>query len=88
MCVLGDYNQKIPRNTQPKKVAKELAKAIPENFRVITAGATDEDSKNLIDYFIVSSVLSAKKIKILSRFASNSTRLSDHVGVLAHIMYK
>lgn len=83
ICVLGDYNQRIPRSTQPKRVFEALAEAIPSRFQIVTKGMKDGDEKSLIDHFAVSSNLSAVVKEIIPRFSDDGTRLSDHVGVLA-----
>jgi endonuclease/exonuclease/phosphatase family metal-dependent hydrolase len=83
VCVLGDYNQRIPRFRQPKKVAEALAVAFPQGFRVVTEGMTDIDGHGLIDHFAVSSELNTSTPTIIPRVAEDGTRLSDHVGVAA-----
>lgn len=35
-CVLGDYNQRIPRMDQAVNFAKALADTIPADFRIVT----------------------------------------------------
>jgi hypothetical protein len=37
-CVVGDFNQRIPRVGQPVNVAKALADAIPADFIIATEG--------------------------------------------------
>lgn len=85
ICVLGDYNQKIPRVSQRLDVAKALADAIPANFRIATAGMKDPNDKELIDHIAVSPELAISITRIVPRFASDGTELSDHVGVAAWI---
>ena len=80
-CVLGDYNQRIPRVSQPENVAKALADAIPASFRIATEGMKDAEGHNLIDHFAVSPGLSIFITRIIPRFAGDGTKLSDHVGV-------
>ncbi len=80
-CVLGDYNQRIPRVSQPIKVAKALVDAIPADFRIVTEGMKDSDGKDIIDHITVSQGLSVSMTRIVPRYASDGTRLSDHVGV-------
>lgn len=82
-CVVGDYNQRIPRVGQPLNLAKALADAIPTDFRVATKGLKDTECNDLIDHFTVSPGLSISITQIVPRFASDGTRLSDHVGIEA-----
>jgi hypothetical protein len=53
-CVVGDFNQRIPRVGQPVNVAKALADAIPADFIIATEGLKDAEGTDLIDYFVVS----------------------------------
>ncbi len=54
VCVLGDYNQRIPRINQPVQVFDALMAAIPPNFNVATAGLTATEGFNFIDHIAVS----------------------------------
>ena len=84
-CILGDYNQRIPRVGQPVNVARALADAIPADFRIATEGMKDSEGKDLIDHFAVSRGLSITITQIVPRFAVCGTELSDHVGVVASL---
>lgn len=83
LCVLGDYNQRIPRVSQPKDVAQALVEAIPSDFRIATAGATDLEGRNLIDHITVSRGLEISVTGFLPRTSEDGTHLSDHSGVVA-----
>ena len=84
-CVLGDYNQRSPRVSQPVNVAKALADAIPGDFRIATQGMKDCEGKDLIDHFAVSPRISISITGIVPRYAGDGSRLSDHPGVVASI---
>ncbi len=84
-CLLGDFNQRIPRDKQPQHVADALSAAILPGFRVVTAGASDSEGNRLIDHIAVSAGLSASVLAILPKSADDGTLLSDHVGVAACI---
>ena len=86
ICVLGDYNQRIPRFKQPQNVSKALAEAFASGMKVATEGMTDADDHGLIDHISTSSELDVSEIKVLPRFAEDGTRLSDHVGISAVLM--
>lgn len=88
ICILGDFNQRIPRLTQPDRVAKALTTALTCGFTVPTEGMIDQEGIGLIDHFAVSNDLIVSAINILHRFAPDGTRLSDHVGVAATIETK
>jgi endonuclease/exonuclease/phosphatase family metal-dependent hydrolase len=87
-CVVGDFNQRIPRVSQPVNVAKALADAIPADFMIATEGLKDAEGADLIDHFVVSSDLSISITQIVPRFSLDGTRLSDHVGVAAALEYR
>jgi exonuclease III len=82
-CVLGDFNQRIPRAGQPVAVAKALADAIPAEFIIATEGLKDADGGDLIDHFVVSPDLPISITQIVPRTSPDGTRLSDHFGVEA-----
>lgn len=84
ICVLGDYNQRLPRGIQPEHVANALLGALPEEYRVATAGVTDMEGKQLIDHITVSPSLGIDDIQIIPRTV-DGTKLSDHVGIGAII---
>ncbi len=85
VCVVGDFNQRIPRVGQPINVAQALADAIPADFMIATEGLKDAEGADLIDHFVVSPDLSTSITQIVPRFSLDGTRLSDHVGVAASL---
>jgi exonuclease III len=85
ICLFGDFNQRIPRVTQPNEVFEALIRAIPSSFRILTAGAQDADGKSVIDHFVVSDCLTAEALTIVPRIATDGTQLSDHVGIAVTI---
>ncbi len=86
ICVLGDFNQRIPRAGQPAHVFEALVQAIPSPFRIITQGIKDSEGKSLIDHIAISDGLESEKTVIIPRHSSEGTRLSDHVGVATAII--
>ena len=85
ICILGDYNQRIPRFRQPVKVFNALMEAIPDDFIIATDGLSDSNGDGLVDHISSSSSLQPTITKILPRFSKDGTRLSDHVGVLGQL---
>jgi endonuclease/exonuclease/phosphatase family metal-dependent hydrolase len=85
ICMLGDFNQRIPRKYQPDNVAKALLDALPEQFHILTEGMKDAEGKNLIDHIAVSESMDAEVTSIIPRFVPDGTVLSDHVGVVAKL---
>lgn len=85
ICLLGDFNQRIPSASQPSHVFDALIQAIPSTFRVITEGIKDSGAKAIIDHIAISNGLDCEPVSIVPRYADDGTRLSDHVGVLTTI---
>ena len=85
VCILGDYNQRIPRTRQPEHVARVLMDAIPAGYQIVTEGLVDAEGNSLIDHIAVSPSLHTDDLQILPRTAGDGTKLSDHVGVCANL---
>ncbi len=85
ICVLGDYNQRIPRVSQPVQVAKALAACFPTGFTICTAGMDDLEGKPLIDHCAVSPGLSAQVTEIIPKQTPDGNPVSDHAGVVINI---
>jgi endonuclease/exonuclease/phosphatase family metal-dependent hydrolase len=78
LVVLGDFNQRIPRVSQPVLVADQLSRCM-DSLQVCTALPLD---KPLIDHIAVSKELLATKVEVIPDHDSEG-RLSDHRGVIA-----
>ncbi len=85
VCILGDFNQRIPRAMQPLHVYEALRNAIPRTFEIITDGILDEDGKQLIDHIAISDGLTSSLKQVVSRYSNDKTELSDHVGVYTRL---
>ena len=88
VCVLGDYNQRIPRVKQPDDVAEALAACFPSDFSICTAGMNDLEGKPLIDHCTVSSGLSARVKEILPKETPDGDKVSDHAGVVQELDFE
>jgi exonuclease III len=82
ICLLGDFNQAIPRFRQPPEVVLALSSAIPD-FTVATSGMRDLEGKWLIDHIAGSSALQIRVEAILPKTGENGNALSDHPAVVA-----
>jgi endonuclease/exonuclease/phosphatase family metal-dependent hydrolase len=78
LVVLGDFNQRIPRVSQPVLVAEQLSRCM-DGLQVCTALPL---AKPLIDHIAVSQELLATKVEVIPDHDSEG-RLSDHRGVIA-----
>jgi exonuclease III len=85
ICLLGDFNQRIPRFRQPIEVFDKLISTLKNDFRLITEGLNDEEKKPLIDHIAVSESIKGEFSKIIPKNHRESFKLSDHSGVVADI---
>lgn len=86
VCLLGDYNQRIPRVNQPPEVSAALMDAIPNGFSVSTAGLEDAEGHKLIDHIATTADLTVTIDRLLPRTGGDGTRLTDHTGILATLV--
>ncbi|NQW99820.1 endonuclease/exonuclease/phosphatase family protein [bacterium] len=87
LCVLGDFNQRIPRMYQPRHVAEALSGAFGNDLVIATAGRSDHLGKPLIDHYSHTANMVVEVLEIIPNYAEDGTRLSDHVGVVASIAH-
>ena len=80
LVVLGDFNQRIPRVSQPVLVAEQLSRCM-DGLQVCTALPLD---KPLIDHIAVSQQLVVTKVEVIPDHDTEG-RLSDHRGVIAEL---
>lgn len=85
LCIIGDYNQSIPRVHQPFQVANALVEVLGDQLVVATAGMRDQEGKPLIDHYSHTDGITVQISEIIPKNAENGTDLSDHVGVVASI---
>lgn len=83
ICLIGDYNQRIPRLSQPVAVAEAMSAAIPGSFMVATAGMRDREGLALVDHIACSPGLTASIQEIIPKVSPDGLRLSDHPGIVA-----
>jgi hypothetical protein len=84
VCMLGDFNQRIPRQSQPVSVYSQLTEIIDLGFNCITS--SDRVPGNpLIDHLIVDCRILADFCEVIPKEASDGVRLSDHDGILCKI---
>jgi len=82
LVVLGDFNQRIPRVSQPILVAEQLSRCT-DGLQVCTALPLE---KPLIDHIAVSPELVVTKVEVIPDHDQEG-RLSDHRGVIADITF-
>ena len=87
LCVLGDYNQNIPRKHQPSHVAQALTEAFGDDLLIATAGKLDNKGERLVDHYAHTTRLIVDILEIIPKRTEDETQLSDHVGVVASISF-
>ena len=80
LVVLGDFNQRIPRVSQPVLVAEQLSRCI-DGLQVCTALPLDNP---LIDHIAVSNHFSFSNVEIIPDRDEHG-KLSDHRGAIVKI---
>ena len=88
VVIAGDFNQRIPRQTQPQHVYGMLEQILLENYEVVTSGYRDDIGGYLIDRIATDGRCSAKTESIIPMNTEDGERLSDHHGVVAKIIRK
>lgn len=85
VCVVGDFNQRVPPAAYNRSVYSELVDAFAPGFRIHTAGELDVDDRPLIDHVATTSDLAFTLVKTLSRTTREGAEVSDHPGLLGVI---
>lgn len=86
ICIVGDFNQRIPLRFQPAFVYRELTAMLGSRFNVATAGMVDAQGEQLIDHIVSDRRLRCHVDEIIPRFGPDGAELSDHVGIVASLI--
>jgi endonuclease/exonuclease/phosphatase family metal-dependent hydrolase len=81
LCLLGDFNQRVPRHRQPPHVYEALQRVVTPALTCVTgdgAGVT----RGLIDHVAVEPRMVVVDLVTLPKVTSDGVRLSDHEGVV------
>jgi exonuclease III len=81
--VVGDFNQRVPRGSQPHRIYAALEQALLERFQVATAGPLGPHGLRAIDHICHSRDFVAEECSVLSNERPCGGRISDHFGVQA-----
>ena len=85
-CLLGgDWNQRIPRMRQPKRVFRALEEAIPRSFDIATSGLIPGLDRQVIDHLAITGGLEVEQLTGIPKDDPNNGQLSDHDGVVVDI---
>jgi endonuclease/exonuclease/phosphatase family metal-dependent hydrolase len=83
--VLGDFNQTVPKTTQPVAVSEALAAALPPTLALATGGTTDGRGRHAIDHVAHTPDLTARIHTILPAGTDAIAHISDHFGVVVDL---
>src|SRR5690606_32995236 len=84
VCVLGDFNQRIPRQSQPLSVYSQLTEIIDLGFSCITS-SDRVPGDPLIDHLLIDRRITSDLCEVISKESSDGLRLSDHNGIFCKI---
>ena len=82
--VLGDYNQRLPRQGQPSAVAELLIDTLGSRLAVMTSGVIEEVADYAIDHLACTAHLSVSSLTALPK-VQNDLKLSDHFGLIVNL---
>lgn len=85
VCVVGDFNQRVPPADYNRRVYSQLVDAFAPGLKIHTAGEEDVDGLPLIDHVATTADLQFKLVKTLSRRTPEGAEVSDHPGLLGVI---
>ncbi len=85
VCVLGDFNQRIPATARNAGYIQYLANAFRAGYTIHTAGAADVDGEPLIDHIATTGNLRFAFDRTLGRNADAGPRVSDHPALIGRL---
>lgn len=81
VCLLGDFNQRVPRFRQPPHVHEALRSVLSAGLTCVT-GDDVGLAHDLIDHVAVDSGFLVTDLVLLPKVTPDGVRLSDHEGVV------
>lgn len=82
VCVMGDFNQRLPHTKWNSTVISYLRVAFTSGYTLHTEGLTDIDGEYLIDHIATSSQLKYSVDRTFGRNADNGHSVSDHPAII------
>ena len=79
--VMGDFNQAVPRRSQPIRIAEALRTELLDRLAIGTAGLINPIGRQAIDHICFSPDLVPETPESLSNEREDGRRISDHFGV-------
>ena len=88
VCLLGDFNQRIPRHRQPREVYALMHQCILQRMHLITASAPEDPNAPLIDHIAICNKLQGNILQRVPKCDPDGHSDSDHTGVIASLLKK
>lgn len=85
VCLIGDFNQRIPRKRQPQDVFEALQSLLGLGLTPCTAGIPDERGDHLIDHVCLSTGFRVGSMQVVPR-EREGVKLSDHPGLWVNLL--
>lgn len=86
ICLLGDFNQRVPKGWQPDEVYERLLATLHDRVSLPTAEVTDAEGNQLIDHIAHSADLRFRLSQIIPKRTGDDRKLSDHVGISGELL--
>lgn len=80
LIIMGDFNQRIPRDRSPLRVYAPLQEALPNDMNVVTAGLIPGIKRPTVCHVLVSPEIEIVKLRGLENKPATG-QLSDHPGI-------
>jgi exonuclease III len=84
LCLIGDFNQRVPRQRQPRRVFDMLNTCLAHTPNVLTSGDQNLFGQ-LIDLIALSSGMSGEIFTLIEKHPEGGIRLSEHHGITAMV---
>ena len=85
VCVLGDFNQKLPTTTYYKRGYPFLRDCLDLGLIALTEGLEDQEGEPLIDHIVTSPGIICQVLEVIPKRDDEGNTLSDHSGVVVEL---
>ena len=85
VCVLGDFNQRVPATSWNEKYIGYLRDALSDRYSLDTEGIIDVDGERLIDHVATTHQLTFEIQETLGRKTDDGSTISDHPAIIGEL---
>ncbi len=86
VCILGDFNQRIPATSRNADYVNFMHDAFSEFYTIQTSDKLDVDGEQLIDHVATSASLRFVLDRTIGRKADDGRHVSDHAAVIGSLL--